>query len=121
MLAAAGLLEGRRSAAYPALAIDVEKAGGTFVDGPDGRRKPGDRAGMARPSAVVSAVHGTAPQHRAGRLTSARGEPHLSHQHRPAGHEVSRKRDSACDITIRATVIVGAGCPHVRTRVSRTG
>jgi len=35
MLAAAGPLEGRRSAAYPALAIDVEKAGGTFVDGPD--------------------------------------------------------------------------------------
>jgi protease I len=35
LLAAAGVLQGRRSAAYPALAIDVETAGGTFVDGPD--------------------------------------------------------------------------------------
>jgi protease I len=31
-LAAAGVLEGRRTAAYPAIAPDVEKAGGTFVD-----------------------------------------------------------------------------------------
>ncbi|HEY9411924.1 MAG TPA: DJ-1/PfpI family protein [Jiangellaceae bacterium] len=35
LLAAAGVLEGRTSAAYPALAVDVEAAGGTFVDGPD--------------------------------------------------------------------------------------
>jgi protease I len=35
LLGAAGVLDGRRSAAYPALAIDVETAGGTFVDGPD--------------------------------------------------------------------------------------
>ena len=35
MLAAAGVLEGRRSSAYPALAVDVETAGGTFVDAPD--------------------------------------------------------------------------------------
>jgi protease I len=32
-LAAAGVLEGRRSAAYPELAVDVETAGGEFVDG----------------------------------------------------------------------------------------
>ncbi len=32
-LAAAGVLEGRRSAAYPALAPDVKAAGGEFVDG----------------------------------------------------------------------------------------
>ena len=32
-LAAAGLLEGRRSAAYPQLAPDVQAAGGEFVDG----------------------------------------------------------------------------------------
>jgi protease I len=31
-LAAAGVLSGRRTAAYPALAPDVEAAGGTFVD-----------------------------------------------------------------------------------------
>lgn len=35
LLAAAGLLDGRRSSAYPALAVDVEGAGGTFVDGAD--------------------------------------------------------------------------------------
>lgn len=35
MLAAAGVLDGRRSSAYPALAVDVERAGGAFVDGPD--------------------------------------------------------------------------------------
>src|SRR5262249_60973897 len=35
ILAAAGVLEGRRSSAYPALAVDVETAGGTFVDAPD--------------------------------------------------------------------------------------
>jgi len=33
ILAAAGTLEGRRSAAYPALAPDVAAAGGEFVDG----------------------------------------------------------------------------------------
>jgi len=32
---AAGVLDGRRVSAYPALAVDVETAGGTFVDGPD--------------------------------------------------------------------------------------
>lgn len=32
---AAGVLNGRRSAASPALAVDVETAGGTYVDGPD--------------------------------------------------------------------------------------
>lgn len=32
-LAAAGVLKGRKSAAYPALAPDVEAAGATFVDG----------------------------------------------------------------------------------------
>ena len=35
MLAAAGVLNGRRSSAYPALAVDVETAGATFVDAPD--------------------------------------------------------------------------------------
>ena len=34
-LAAAGVLGGRVSSAYPALAPDVEVAGGQFVDGPD--------------------------------------------------------------------------------------
>lgn len=33
VLAAAGVLQGRRSAAYPALAPDVAAAGGEFVDG----------------------------------------------------------------------------------------
>ncbi|HEX3785581.1 MAG TPA: DJ-1/PfpI family protein [Pseudonocardiaceae bacterium] len=33
LLAAAGTLKGRRLAAYPALAPDVEVAGGEFVDG----------------------------------------------------------------------------------------
>jgi protease I len=33
LLAAAGTLQGRRSAAYPALAADVAAAGGEFVDG----------------------------------------------------------------------------------------
>ncbi|HEY4281079.1 MAG TPA: DJ-1/PfpI family protein [Conexibacter sp.] len=33
LLAAAGLLNGRRTAAYPALAPDVRAAGGEFVDG----------------------------------------------------------------------------------------
>ena len=33
LLAAAGVLGGRTSSAYPALAIDVELAGGTFEDG----------------------------------------------------------------------------------------
>jgi deglycase len=33
ILAAAGTLRGRRSAAYPALAPDVTAAGGEFVDG----------------------------------------------------------------------------------------
>lgn len=33
LLAAAKTLDGRRSSAYPALAVDVETAGGTFVDG----------------------------------------------------------------------------------------
>src|SRR5690349_3616455 len=33
LLAAAQTLSGRRSSAYPALAVDVETAGGTFVDG----------------------------------------------------------------------------------------
>lgn len=32
-LAAAGVLKGRKTAAYPALAPDVEMAGGIFVDG----------------------------------------------------------------------------------------
>jgi protease I len=32
VLAAAGVLEGRRSAAYPALALDVQAAGAEFVD-----------------------------------------------------------------------------------------
>lgn len=35
ILAAAGLLQGRTTAAYPALAVDVTTAGGTYVDGPD--------------------------------------------------------------------------------------
>jgi protease I len=35
ILAAAGVRDGRRSSAYPALAVDVETAGGTFVDAPD--------------------------------------------------------------------------------------
>ena len=35
ILAAAGVLDGRRSSAYPALAVDVEQAGGTYVDGAD--------------------------------------------------------------------------------------
>src|SRR6201991_4796233 len=35
MLAAAGVLEARRSSAYPALAGDIETAGATFVDAPD--------------------------------------------------------------------------------------
>jgi protease I len=33
LLAAAGVLQGRTSSAYPALQIDVELAGGTFVNG----------------------------------------------------------------------------------------
>lgn len=33
VLAAAGVLEGRRTAAYPALEMDVEAAGGEYVDG----------------------------------------------------------------------------------------
>lgn len=33
VMAAAGALQGRRSAAYPALQLDVEAAGGEFVDG----------------------------------------------------------------------------------------
>lgn len=33
LLAAAKTLDGRRSSAYPALSVDVETAGGTFVDG----------------------------------------------------------------------------------------
>jgi len=33
MLAAAGVLEGRRSAAYPALEPDIQGAGAEFVDG----------------------------------------------------------------------------------------
>jgi protease I len=33
VLAAAGVLEGRRTAAYPALAPDVTAAGAEFVDG----------------------------------------------------------------------------------------
>lgn len=35
ILGGAGVLQGRTSSAYPALAVDVTTAGGTFVDGPD--------------------------------------------------------------------------------------
>jgi protease I len=33
--AAWGLIEGRKVSAFPPLAVDVEAAGGEFVDGPD--------------------------------------------------------------------------------------
>lgn len=66
MLAAAGALEGRRSSAYPALAIDVERAGGTFIDAPDvvdgnlvtGRAWP-DHPQWFRP--FIEALRKTAP------------------------------------------------------------
>jgi protease I len=70
LLAAAGTLNGRRSAAYPALAPDIAVAGGEFVDGAavvDGQLFT--RSRVARPPVLDACVHGSPAQGRAGRVT----------------------------------------------------
>ena len=65
LLAAAGVLQGRTSSAYPALAIDVELGGGTYEDGPavvdgnlvSGRAWPDHPSWMREFMRILEAAH----------------------------------------------------------------
>ncbi len=57
-LAAAGVLKGRRTAAYPALEPDVKAAGGEFIDSAvGGRRRNGFGARMAGSPVVDERIY----------------------------------------------------------------